>query len=132
MPIPICPFLRNPTGAIWPPKSEDRRGISGPFHCERIVTRPTDGSSLPTAASPSAGSACVLNADTPPAHQSSAAYAPPDRPRSQCVERLLDLCCQTKTWWRTELLPAITCKRGNVLPGHQVYVCHQVYVSPGL
>jgi hypothetical protein len=28
MPIPICPFFRNPTGGIWPPKSEDRRGIS--------------------------------------------------------------------------------------------------------
>ena len=39
MPIPICPFFRNPTGGIWSAESEDRRGISSPLHCERIAIR---------------------------------------------------------------------------------------------
>jgi hypothetical protein len=75
MPIPICPFFRNPTGEIWLPKSEDRRGISSPFHCGRIAIRLVVDSSLPTAVSPTAGSGCVWNADMPQARQLSPAAA---------------------------------------------------------
>jgi hypothetical protein len=55
MPIPICPFFRNPTGGIWSAESEDRRGISSPLHCERIAIRPAAGKRLDLPQSVSSG-----------------------------------------------------------------------------
>ena len=55
--------------------------IPTPSTASVLRYRPAAGSSLPTGVFPIAGSACVLNAATPPARHPSAAYAPPDRLR---------------------------------------------------
>jgi hypothetical protein len=51
MPIPIYPFIRNPTGEVWSPQSEDRRGHFREFrrafpalrHSSYVKGNPGDG-----------------------------------------------------------------------------------------